>query len=328
MLINPMLHRAGEEFLREKGVRVEVVYSKQKKVSQEILDRLQDVDGIIVRLPAGVDQELLDSASNLKIISSSGTGTDHIDIDSATNKGVMVVNNAGVGARPVAEHVVGLMLALGKKIVMSNNALKEKGWDSRESFLQENLGVELSGKTVGIIGFGHIGRETASILKNGFAAKIIAYDPLLPDHMFIENGVERFHDAREICERSDYVSLHLPYSSETHHLIDRSILKSMKPTSFLINCARGKVVDQDALIQAVLSGEIAGAGIDVFPVEPPDREEIQRFNERVIATPHIAGLTEETNRKLSLSAAKQVLDALNGVKPKNLLNESVWEIHS
>ncbi len=323
-----MLHRAGEDFLRENGLQVEVVYSKQKKLSHEILAKLHDADGIIVRLPAGVDQELLDSAPILKIISSSGTGTDHIDIDCATRKGIMVVNNAGVGARPVAEHVVGLMLALGKMIVMSNNALKEKGWNSRESFLQENLGVELTGKTVGIIGFGHIGRETASILSNGFGVKIIAFDPLLPDGVFIENGVERFRDVREICEKADYVSLHLPYSAETHHLIDQSILECMKPTSFLINCARGNVVDQDALVQAVKSGKIAGAGIDVFPIEPPDREEIERLNERIIATPHIAGLTEETNRKLSLSAAKQVLDALNGVKPKNLLNESVWEIHS
>lgn len=140
MLLNPMLHKAGEEHLKDHGVEVEVVHIDQKKVPKEILTRLHDVDGLIVRLPAGIDQELIESAPNLKIISSSGTGTDHIDIESATKNGVIVVNNAGVGARPVAEHVVGLMLALGKKMVMSNNALKLNGWESRESFLQENIG--------------------------------------------------------------------------------------------------------------------------------------------------------------------------------------------
>ena len=328
MLLNPMLHKAGEEYLIDHGVEVEVVHINQKKVPKEILSRLNDVDGIIVRLPAGVDKELIESAPNLKIISSSGTGTDHIDVESATKNDVIVVNNAGVGARPVAEHVVGLMLALGKKIVMSNNELKLKGWESRESFLQENIGVELSGKTVGVIGFGHIGRETASILKNGFGTNIIAFDPFLPDEVFASFGAKRYDNVREICEIADYVTLHLPYLSETHHLIGKNELELMKSSAFFINCARGNVVDQDALIEAVTTGTIAGAGIDVFPTEPPNGKEIAQLNERIIATPHIAGLTEETNRKLSLSAAEQVLQVLDGEKPKNILNERAWSVRT
>ncbi len=326
MLLNPMLHKAGEEYLKSYGIEVECVRVTKKNVPNEILPRLHDVDGLIVRLPAGVNKKLLDAAPKLKVISSSGTGTDHIDIPSATKNGVVVVNNAGVGARPVAEHVVGLMLALGKKIVMSNNALKRNGWDSRETFLQENLGNELSGKTVGIIGFGHIGRDTASILKNGFNTEIIAYDPFLSDEVFQIANAKRCYSIREICEKADYITLHLPYIKETHHIIGKEDFEIMKPTSFFINCSRGNVVDQNALIEAVNSRRIAGAGIDVFPTEPASLAEVEILNERIIATPHIAGLTEETNRKLSVSAAEQVIQVLEGKRPKNILNGEVFSV--
>jgi len=326
MLLNPMLHKAGEEYLKANGIEVECVRVTKKNVPNEILPRLNDVDGLIVRLPAGVNKVLLDAAPKLKVISSSGTGTDHIDIPSATKNGVVVVNNAGVGARPVAEHVVGLMLALGKKIVMSNNALKRNGWDSRETFLQENLGNELSGKTVGIIGFGHIGRDTASILKNGFNTEIIAYDPFLSDEVFQIANAKRCYSIRQICEKADYITLHLPYIKETHHLIGKEDFEIMKPTSFFINCSRGNVVDQNALIEAVNSRRIAGAGIDVFPTEPASLADVEILNERIIATPHIAGLTEETNRKLSISAAEQVIQVLEGKRPKNILNEEVFSV--
>lgn len=187
--------------------------------------------------------------------------------------------------------------------------------------------VELSGKTVGVIGFGHIGRETATILKNGFGTNIVAFDPFLPDEVFTKFGAKRYDNVQEICEIADYVTLHLPYLTETHHLIGKNELELMKSSAFFINCARGNVVDQEALIEAVTAGTIAGAGIDVFPFEPPTIKDIARLNERIIATPHIAGLTEETNRKLSLSAAKQVLQVFEGKKPKNIINKTVWSVH-
>ncbi|WP_170140771.1 NAD(P)-dependent oxidoreductase [Oceanobacillus arenosus] len=325
VILNAMLHSAGEEFLAERNIQIEKVPMDSPIPNANVIEKVKDADGLIVRLPAGVNRELIEAAPQLKVIATSGTGSDHIDINASNEHNIPVVNNAGVGALPVAEHAVGLMLALGKRIVTSEQQLRKKGWVSREQFLNEKIGTELSGKTIGIIGFGFIGQTLAKILKNGFGVELLVYDPVISNEMIESAGATQCDSVKELSEKSDYVSIHVPHNKHTHHLINREILDSMKPSAFLINCARGGVIDQDELVKAIKEKRIAGAGIDVFPEEPPQlSDEIFSLNE-VIVTPHIAGITEETNRKLSLSAAKQVLQVLEGEKPESLVNVAVWE---
>lgn len=322
VLYNHMLHRAGEEFLR---TQVDVQLVGSESTHAEVYDALSDADGLIVRLPGNVDGKMIEHAPKLKVISSAGTGTDHIDIQTATKFGIAVVNNAGIGALPVAEHAVGMMLSIAKKITKSDRKMRQIGWDGREAFFNEDIGYELTNKTVGIIGMGFIGQKVGEICRLGFQNNVIGYDPIVSDQVFESNQITRYENLEELCKDADFISIHAPYNAKTHHLINEFMLNQMKPTAFLINCARGGVVDNEALYKALKENRIAGAGVDVFDPEPPQKNDKLFSLDNIIVTPHIAGITEETARKLSLNAAKQVLQVLKGEKPASLINDHIWE---
>lgn len=323
VLLNPMLDRVGQAWLE---ARADVAVVPTGAPRERLAAALGTAEAIIVRLPARITREVVAAAPQLRVVATAGAGVDHIDVAAATAAGVLVVNNVGIGPTPVAEHAVGLMLALARRIVAGDTRVRRSGWACRDRLLGGDLGTELSGKTVGIVGFGFIGRRVAAICAAAFGNHVLAYDPLLEDDsVFAAAKVERRRSLRELLPEADFVTLHAPLTESTRHIVGRAELALMKPTAYLINCARGGLVDPAALYDALRDHRIAGAGIDVFDPEPPDDANPLFTLENVIVTPHIAGLSRETNRRLSLSAAEQVIQALAGDRPPRLVNPEVWE---
>ncbi len=322
VLLNPMLDRMGQAWLE---ARADVTVVPSDSPPPRLTEALGSADAVIVRLPGRMTRDMIASAPRLRVIATAGAGFDHIDIASATAAGIAVVNSVGIGPNPVAEHAVGLMLALARRIVVGDARLRREGWTGRDELLVRDRGTELSGKTVGIIGFGFIGRRVAEICAGAFSNRVLVYDPLLDDPVFAAAKVERRGSLPELLPEADFVTVHAPLTEDTRHLIGAAELAMMKPTAYLINCARGGLVDPAALTAALEEGRIAGAGIDVFDPEPPERNHPLFRLENIIVTPHLAGLSRETNRRLSMSAAEQVLQVLAGDRPPRLVNPEVWD---
>jgi D-3-phosphoglycerate dehydrogenase len=322
VLLNPMLHRAGQGWLE---ARAEIAVVAGDAPEEHFASALASAEAVIVRLPARITKEVIALAPRLRVIATAGAGVDHIDVAAATEAGIPVVNNVGIGQNPVAEHAVGLMLALARRIVAGDSGLRRHGWASRDRLLARDPGTELSGKTVGIVGFGFIGQRVAAICNAAFGSRVLAYDPFLGDGVFVAAKVERRKSLRELLPEADFVTVHAPLTSGTRHIIGRAELGMMKPTAYLINCARGGLVDPAALHDVLRERRIAGAGIDVFDPEPPEPATPLFGLDNIIVTPHLAGLSDETNRRLSMSAAEQVLQVLADDRPPRLVNPEVWD---
>ena len=320
LLLNPMLDPAGHALLAEQA-EVEVVASDADP--GRLRAALAAADALVVRLPGRVTGETIAQAPRLRVIAAAGAGVDHIDVAAATAAGIPVVNNAGVGPGPVAEHAVGLMLALLRRIAVGDRRLRREHWACRERLLDDDLGSELSGKTVGVVGLGAIGRRVAAICSRGFGARVVAFDPWVDQDVFDAAGAERRSSLDSLLREADIVTLHVPLTERTRGLIGERELRVMRPGSYLINCARGAVVDHRALARALVAGWIAGAGIDVFDPEPPPPDLPLFSLDQVVVTPHITGLSRETNRRLAVSTARQVLQVLAGERPPHVVNPEV-----
>lgn len=319
----PMLHPIGEEILRQE---VEVERGPSPALP-DLLKAVEDAHGLVVVLPVRVPADLIRAGRLLEVISTHGAGFEHIDVEAATAAGIPVVNNVGVGPIPVAEHALGMMICLAKRIVWADRALRPQGnWGVREDLLavDRQMGHELEGKTVGIVGLGNIGTLLAHKCRLAFHMRVLAYDPFVSRERMEAMGVTKVEDLMELLREADFVSLHLPSMKETRGIIGREQLRAMKRTAYLINCARGAVVDEAALVQALREGWIAGAGLDVFEPEPPSADNPLFKLDNVVLTPHIAGVTEETARQLAISVATQVLQVLRGERPPHLVNPEVW----
>jgi D-3-phosphoglycerate dehydrogenase len=322
VLLSGSLNQAGPEWL---AARAEVEVVPRDAPVERIMQAIAQADAALVRPPIRMTRELIGASPRLRVIGTEGAGFDHIDVAAATEAGIPVVNNVGVGATPVAEHAVGLMLALARRIVKGDSRLRRMGWTSRDALLGGEMGTELSGKTVGIVGMGAIGRRVARICLTAFENRILAYDPFLDDAVFRAMTIERRRHLRDLLPEADFLTLHTPLNDGTRHVIGAEELGLMKPTAFLINCSRGAVVDQSALADALRDGRIAGAGIDVFDPEPAPSTNPLFALPNVIVTPHIAGVSQETTRRLSLAAAEQVMQVLGDERPPRLVNPEVWE---
>lgn len=317
LLIQQMYHPDGEAILRA-GSEVEVVGDDTLTA---LLPHLADAEAIIARTPAMVRAEVINAAPRLRVVSTSGFGTDNIDISAATAAGVLVVNNPGSAENSVAEHAVALVLGLAKKLTWSDAAVRSgRSWDFRSGF----DAIEVKGRTLGVIGFGRIGREVARKLHEGFGMEVVAYDPMV-DVTMVAPWARRAASVEELLPQADVVSIHCALTPETRHLFDQRTLSLMRPGALLVNTSRGPVVDEVALAAALRDGTLGGAGIDVYESEPPAAGNPLFEIENTILTAHTAGLTVESARKLALSAAAQVLAALDGVRPANLVNPEVWE---
>ena len=276
-----------------------------------------DVEGIILRTNIKVTREIMDAAPHLKIISRTGVGVDNVDVSAATEKGILVCHTPGLNAPSVAEQTLALMLSLAKRLKMMDNAVRTGNWKIRYA----SKSVDLEGKTLGLVGIGRIGSLVAQKCRGAFNMKVIAYDPYVKQ----VEGVELCSSLDQVFRQADFVSIHVPYMKETHHLVDARLLKLMKPDSCLINTSRGEVVDEKALIEALERESIAGAGLDVFEKEPPSPDNPLFKFDNVISSPHSAALSRECELKLAMAAAQAVVDFSEGRQPTYIYNKK--ELH-
>jgi D-3-phosphoglycerate dehydrogenase len=292
--------KRAEEILQDYGL--EIIRVKQPVTGEnDLLGQLDDVVAIITGLEP-VTGKVINSAPRLRVIVKHGIGVDNIDLDAAKEKGVIVANSPGTNREAVADLVFGLMLSLARKIPQSDRQVREGKWP-------KVFGQSVWGKTLGIIGLGVIGKSVAQRAK-GFNMKVLAFDKYWDEEFASANGIIR-SEVDEILKESDFVTLHVPLMEETRNLIGEKQLSIMKPTAYLINAARGGVVDEDALYKALKEGRIAGAGIDVFSTEPPTQSPLLGL-QNVILTPHMGGFTDGALSMTSEFVSQVVVDALKG----------------
>jgi D-3-phosphoglycerate dehydrogenase len=266
--------------------------------------------------------ELLARCPDLLAVCSAGAGYDVIDVDACTAAGVIVCNNSGPGREAVAEHALGFMLALAKKIVLADRTIRRERVQDRSALRSS----ELLGKTLGIVGVGQIGSRLIELCAP-FSMTVLAYDPYLTTEEARARGADKV-ELDELLARSDFVHLNCPLTPETEGLIGRAELGRMKPSAFFITTARGPVHDESALYDALVEGVIAGAGIDVFHDEPPDPSHPLLTLDNVVASPHTAGITEEATRDIAVATAEQWLAIFAGKVPPRLLNPTAWPAYT
>ncbi len=288
-----------------------------------IIERVKDVDALVPLLTDPIDAEVFDSAPKLRIVSQYAVGYDNIDLKEATKRGIYVTNTPGVLTETVADFAFALMLAVARRVVEADKYVREGRWKVGWHPLMM-IGSDVYERTLGIIGMGRIGSAVARRAK-GFGMKVLYYDAIRREDLEKELGVE-YTDMDKLLEESDFVSLHVPLTPETYHLIGEEQLRKMKPTAFLINTSRGKVVDQKALYKALKEGWIAGAGLDVFEQEPipPDDPLLQLNN--VVLAPHAASASYETRSRMAEIVAENLIAFLNGKVPPTLVNKEVVNV--
>lgn len=312
----------GIEIL-QKYCEVEVHKGKLPPSREELLRKVSDKDGLLCLLTDRIDGEVMDAGKNLVVISTYSVGYDHIDIEEATKRGIYVAHTPGVLTEAVADFTWALILAITRRVVEADKFIRSGKWNM--PWQPELLvGREVYGKTLGIVGFGRIGKAVAKRAK-GFDMKILVYDIAVDEETAKSLGAEVV-DLDTLLRESDIVSLHVPLTEGTRHMIGENELKKMKRTAFLINTARGPVVDEKALIRALREGWIEGAGIDVFEKEPTDIDNELLKLENVVVTPHIASASLEARRKMSELSATAIVKILKGEKPENLVNPEVEKI--
>lgn len=305
MLFDPICEK-GVKILEEANIKVKHYNSANWEKDKG------NIEAIIVRT-SKVPGTVIESAPNLKIVARSGVGTDNIDIAAATKKKVLVVNTPAANNISVAEHVFSLFLGLSKGMLEMDRIVRNGEFKKRDGF----RGVELKGKTLGIIGFGRIGRLVANTAENGFGMNVKVYDPVLVDDNL---KYERFTVLEDLLREADFVTIHVPLLPSTKNMIGLKQLQVMKPSAFLVNASRGGVVDEEALYIALRDGIIRGAGLDVFSSEPPDSSAPLFSLPNVIFTPHSAAFTEEAMECAGVQAAEEVVAVLSGKAPRFLVN--------
>ncbi len=275
---------------------------------ERLLGMIGEAEGVIIRSATTLDAEIIEAASKLRVIARAGVGVDNIDLDAATRRGVTVVNTPTGNTIAAAEHTMAMMLAAVRHIPAADSALKSGRWAKRES-----IGRQLYRKTLGIIGIGKIGQEVARRAR-AFEMTIVAHDPFVPEGRIRELGAEPLA-LDELLERSDVVSLHAALNEDSRHMLAAPQFEAMKPGALLVNCARGALVDEDALLDALTSGHLGGAALDVFEGEPEPNPDLVRLDS-VVATPHVAASTHEAQALVAREAVEQVLDVLAGGRPR------------
>ena len=309
------------EKLKSAGHEVEVSAFDRPLTPEELVEKVKGIDVLLSLLTDKVDGDLMDAAGpQLKIISNYAVGFDNVDVAAATDRGIVVTNTPSDEVNEaVAEHTWALILSLTRRIVEADEATRRgayKGWEP-DIF----LGTNLIGKILGIIGLGKIGSMVARRAV-GYNMTVL-YNKHTPDPEAEKELGIRYATLDELLATSDVVTLHVPLTEETRHMINKNSLGKMKKGAFLINTARGPVVDEHDLVDAIRSGHLAGVGLDVFDNEPDINPELVGM-ENVVLTPHIASATKEAREKMSEQAVNAILDALDGKKPENLVNEEVW----
>ncbi|MEL6406197.1 MAG: hydroxyacid dehydrogenase [Chloroflexota bacterium] len=294
------------------------VLASGKLTQEELLAQVPDASALIIRSGVKITPEIYAAAPNLKAIARAGVGVDNIDLDAATEHGVVVMNTPGGNTISTAEHTFGLMLALARHIPQGHASLKAGRWDRK---LYQ--GVELKGKTLGVLGFGRIGQALASRAQ-AFEMEVIAYDPFLADNVFADAYVERV-DVDTLYARSDFISLHVPATDETTGMINNDALAKMKDGVRIVNAARGALINDVDLASALESGKVAGAAVDVYAQEPPPADHPLIKFDNVIDTPHLAASTIDAQITVAVQAAEQIIAALQEGEYVHVVNPAVLD---
>lgn len=309
LIISDKLSKEGIEILEKAGFTVDCKFG----ISSEDLKKIiGNYEGIIIRSETKLTAELIAAAENLKVIARAGVGVDNVDIEAATKKGIIVMNAPGGNTISTCEQTFALILAAARKIPFAHGSLKGKVWE-RSKF----KGVELYSKTLGVIGLGRIGKEVAKRALS-FEMNILGYDPFISQENAQRLGI-KLATLNQILEQSDFITVHTPLTDETRDLISTEEFKKLKPTAILINCARGGIINEEALYTALKEKKIAGAAFDVFTKEPPFDNKLLELD-NMIVTPHLGASTQEAQVNVAIEAAQCVKDALNGSAIRNAVN--------
>ncbi|MCL6648002.1 MAG: phosphoglycerate dehydrogenase [Chloroflexi bacterium] len=308
ILVADPVAEEGVQFLR----RVAEVDVLTKLPPEELLRRIPEYDALVVRSETKVTAPIIEAGSRLRVIGRAGVGVDNIDVEAATRRGITVVNAPTGNTVAAAEHTIALLLALARHIPQAHMALKAGRWERAKY-----VGVEVRNKVLGIIGLGKIGTEVARRAL-GLQMRVLGYDPFVSEEHVQKLGVQ-VADLQTVIREADFLTVHIPLSKETRSLIGARELAAMKPTARVINVARGGIIDEEALYQAVETGQIAGAAVDVFSQEPAT-DNILLKSERIIVTPHLGASTEEAQVQVAIDVAEQVIDVLQGRPARYAVN--------
>ena len=326
VLLVEHIHPAGEHLLAQ---TLQLVFP-QPQNSAGILAAIGDCVALVVRNTT-ITRQIIEAAPRLAVIARHGVGYDTIDVAAATELGIPVVNTPAANTESVAEIAVGFIICLGRKIMSAHHALARGDLFSESVTLpvmaQRHglVNFDLWGKTLGIIGVGRIGSSVAKKMIAAFNLRVLGYDPYVDATTLASYGVQKIERLEDLLPQCDFVSLHCPGGAETRRMLNARTLALMKPTAYLINTARGTIVDESALANAVQQNQIAGAALDVYDPEPPHPSNPLLQMANVIATPHFCAMTEESLYNMSTMAAQGALDVLSGNRQAYLVNLQVWE---
>ena len=285
-----------------------------------LLSNIHKYDALMIRSRTKATEDIVTAGAKgkLKVIGRAGIGVDNIDIKKAAEKEIKVVNAPTGATISVAELALGHMLSLSRYLTLADKTMKNQEWIKKQL-----KGTELYGKTLGLIGCGNIGRKTAEYAQ-AFGMKVIGYDPYVSAKEMGKDQISKKEDIADIMRESDYISLHIPHMKQTHHIINKQMLSLMKKTAFIINCARGGTIDEEALYQSLKNKEIAGAALDVFEQEPPGVTPLITLD-NVVMTPHIGANTKEGQIRAGTVCAEQVLMVLDGKTPDHWVNKNMMK---
>jgi D-3-phosphoglycerate dehydrogenase / 2-oxoglutarate reductase len=320
VLVSDPIDQVGIDILSQ----VATVDVKTNLSPEELIKALPEYDAIMIRSGTKLTKDAIEAGKNLKIIGRAGVGVDNVDVPTATRQGIVVVNSPEGNTIAAAEHALAMMLSLSRYIPEANASIKSGKWD-RKSF----TGVEVYKKTLGVLGLGKIGSHVATVAR-ALGMRLLAYDPFLTAERAESLGVSLV-ELEILLRESDYITLHLPKTKETHHLINAESLKIMKPNVRIINCARGGIIDEAALAEAIQNGQIGGAAIDVFENEPLEADSrLRQQGSRLILTPHLGASTEEAQTNVAVDVAEQIRDVLLGLPARAAVNipglgPDVWQ---
>jgi D-3-phosphoglycerate dehydrogenase len=313
------------DFVDKKGIELlktgaEVIYLPELP-DRTFLGEVGQVHAILVRGVIKINHEAIEKGKNLQIVAKHGVGVDNIDIEACTEKGIVVTNTPAANSESVVEHTLGLMLSVSRYIAIADRLLRQGKLAKRENY----TGVELMGKTLGVIGMGRIGAELARKCKVALDMPIVCFDPYMTKERATQLGYNKVEKVGDLLAESDFVSICTPLTKETANLIGAKEMALMKPTSFLINCARGGIVDEAALYDCLSQKKIAGAGFDTFVIEPPPANHPLLSLDNFVATNHFGGITKDAMVRMATTGAEEILRVLKGQKPLYALNPEVYK---
>lgn len=311
VLVSDPLGQGGmSELKKEKNIQVD---EKPGLPPAELKKIIGDYDAIIIRSGTKLTKELIDAAGKLRVIGRAGVGVDNVDLEAATQRGIIVMNTPEGNTISTAEHTFSMLMALARNIPQANQSLKSNEW-KRQDF----LGTELNGKVLAVVGFGRIGREVAKRAQ-AFGMKVIVFDPFISPDGVKQYGVE-FKELKELLKVADFITVHTPLTPETKYILNSETFKLCKKGIRVINCARGGIIEEKALVEAIQSGIVAGAALDVFEKEPPAADNPLLKMKQVIVSPHLGAATQEAQENVAIEVAKQVADYFRQHIIRNAVN--------